>query len=316
MRICLVYDCLFPWTVGGAERWYRGLAEELIRAGHEVTYLTRRQWGRDEKPFVPGIRVVAVSAGGALYDAEGRRRVVPPIRFGLGVLRHLLRNRDRYDAVHSGAFPYFALLGARIALAGRRTPIGVDWFEVWSHEYWREYLGRFAGELGYRVQRVCVRLSTRAFVFSDLHAQRLLREGVPALPIKLSGLYAGPLEPPPHAGEGERAPLVVFAGRHIPEKRAELVPGAVAAARERIPGLQGLVLGDGPGRPGVRDAVRAAGAEDYVDVPGFVPNGEVTAALRRATCHVLPSVREGYGLVVIEAASHGTPSVVIAGADN
>ncbi len=29
MRICIVYDCLFPWTYGGAERWYRNLAERL-----------------------------------------------------------------------------------------------------------------------------------------------------------------------------------------------------------------------------------------------------------------------------------------------
>ena len=33
-------------------------------------------------------------------------------------------------------------------------------------------------------------------------------------------------------------------------------------------------------------------------------------------CLVLPSRREGYGLVVIEAAAHGTPSIVVAGADN
>ncbi len=44
MRICLIYDCLFPYTVGGAERWYRDLAERLAAAGHEVTYLTLRQW--------------------------------------------------------------------------------------------------------------------------------------------------------------------------------------------------------------------------------------------------------------------------------
>ena len=29
MRICVVYDCLYPYTVGGAERWYRALAERL-----------------------------------------------------------------------------------------------------------------------------------------------------------------------------------------------------------------------------------------------------------------------------------------------
>ena len=46
MRICLIYDCLYPHTVGGAERWYRGLAERLVGEGHEVTYVTLRQWPR------------------------------------------------------------------------------------------------------------------------------------------------------------------------------------------------------------------------------------------------------------------------------
>jgi len=42
----------------------------------------------------------------------------------------------------------------------------------------------------------------------------------------------------------------------------------------------------------------------------------VASALAKALCMVLPSRREGYGLVVVEAASHGTPSVVVAGEDN
>ena len=46
LRICLVYDCLFPYTVGGAERWYRNLGERLAADGHEVSYLTLRQWDR------------------------------------------------------------------------------------------------------------------------------------------------------------------------------------------------------------------------------------------------------------------------------
>jgi glycosyltransferase involved in cell wall biosynthesis len=38
--------------------------------------------------------------------------------------------------------------------------------------------------------------------------------------------------------------------------------------------------------------------------------------LRRALCLVLPSRREGYGMVVIEASSQGTPSVVVRDPDN
>jgi glycosyltransferase involved in cell wall biosynthesis len=47
-----------------------------------------------------------------------------------------------------------------------------------------------------------------------------------------------------------------------------------------------------------------------------VPAERVDAALRRALCLLAPSRREGYGLVVVEAAAAGTPSVVVAGPDN
>ncbi len=38
--------------------------------------------------------------------------------------------------------------------------------------------------------------------------------------------------------------------------------------------------------------------------------------MRRALCLLHPSSREGYGLVVVEAAAHGTPAIVVAGPDN
>lgn len=313
MRVCLAYDCLYPYTVGGAERWYRNLAAEMVGAGHEVTYLTRRQWSPGEQPDVPGVRVVVVSPEDELYVGD-RRRIGPPLRFGAGVLRHLARNRSRYDAVHLCSFPYFSLLGARVALAGTDVPIGVDWFEVWSRDYWDDYLGRVGGAIGDAVQRLCVRATPLAYAFSELHRRRLTERGLPRPAIRLGGLYAGPLEPRPQAGD--RQPLAVFAGRHIPEKQAELVPGAVAAARARVPGLRAVVLGDGPMRSRVLEAIAKAGAQDFVEAPGFVSASEVEDALGRATCHLLPSSREGYGLVVIEAAALGTPTVALAGPDN
>ena len=170
MRICLAYDCLYPWTVGGAERWFRGLAEALVAEGHEVTYLTRRQWGPGEEPRIPGVRVVAVSRADALYAGEGNRLVAPPLRFGRGVLGHLLRHGRDYDVVHMGAFPYFSVLAAGLA---RTRPLFVDWFEVWSGEYWRGYLGGPGGLAGWAIQRACARVPQQAFTFSELHAARL-----------------------------------------------------------------------------------------------------------------------------------------------
>jgi hypothetical protein len=42
VRVCIVYDCLYPYTIGGAERRYRSLAERVVSRGHEFTFRTRR----------------------------------------------------------------------------------------------------------------------------------------------------------------------------------------------------------------------------------------------------------------------------------
>jgi glycosyltransferase involved in cell wall biosynthesis len=83
-----------------------------------------------------------------------------------------------------------------------------------------------------------------------------------------------------------------------------------------VPDLEGLILGDGPKREAVLAAIAEQDLEGIVRAPGFVEPEEVDAALERATCLLLPSAREGYGLVVIEAAAAGTPSVLAAGPDN
>jgi glycosyltransferase involved in cell wall biosynthesis len=314
MRICIVYDCLFPHTVGGAERVYAGLAERLAADGHEVTYLTLRQWERGERPRVaPAVRVVTVGPRMGLYVAGGRRRIAPPLVFGAGVLWHLLRNGRRYDVVHTAAFPYFSLLAAGAArrLGGYR--LVVDWFEVWSRAYWREYLGRAGGAVGYAVQRLCARLPQRAFCFSRLHAARLRDEGMGGEVTVLQGAYAGSLDPP--VARPAQA-VVVFAGRLIPEKRVLLAVAAFARAAARIEGLRGEFYGRGPEYDELLRAIEAHGVGGVASAPGFVESEQIDAALTRALCMLSTSRREGYGMVVVEAAARATPSVVVAGEDN
>jgi glycosyltransferase involved in cell wall biosynthesis len=310
--ICLVYDCLYPHTVGGAERWYRNLALRLAEGGHDVTYLTMRQWDEADPPQLPGVRVVAVSPRMHLY-AKGKRRVAPPLVFGLGVFRHLALNGSRYDVVHTASFPYFSLLAAGVLRRAKRYRLVVDWHEVWTPEYWREYLGSL-GSFGFRIQRRCVRLQQEAFCFSRLHAERLKGEGVGGGVTVLRGQYEGPVGPPGETALG--APVVVFAGRHIPEKQVPSLVPAVAFARKAIPDLRCEIYGDGPDRDDVLRLVAANELEEAIDVPGFVAQARIDAALAGASCLVLPSRREGYGLVVVEALARGTPVVVVAGPDN
>jgi glycosyltransferase involved in cell wall biosynthesis len=309
-RACLVYDCLYPYTVGGAERWYRALAERLAVEGYEVTYLTLRQWDEGDEPNIPRVRIVAAGPRSDLY-VDGRRRIGPALRFGLGVLRHLLRDGRRYDVVHSGSSPFFPLLAAGLARRGRYRLL-VDWIEVWTLGYWRSYLGWLKGTIAWAIQRFATRVGERAFCFSRLHERRLLAEGFRG-PVEVIGVYTGPLDrPKPEPAE----PVVVFVGRHIPEKGVLALPPALARARETFPELRAEILGDGPLRTELERLVAEAGLHGAVALPGFVPEDHVRNTIRRGLCLALPSTREGYGLVVVEAASQGVPSVVVQSPDN
>ncbi len=312
MRICLIYDSLQPYRIGGAERWYFGLAERLAGAGHQVTYVTMRQWPKGEAGRHPTAEVVAVGPMMANYRPGGGRTILPPILFGLGVLVYLLRHGRRYDVVHTSSFPYFSLLAAALVrpLGGYR--ITVDWFEFWSRAYWRGYLG-WLGWIGWTVQSLCLRVRQHAFCLAELTAERLRRRRVHGPVEVLKGVYAGGETPRLRTGAD---PLVLFAARLIPEKRLPLALEAIDLARRDIPELKAAVFGRGPDWSAGAALIAARNLGDAVTMADFVDREVLEQSMARALCLLHPSQREGYGLVVVEAAAFGTPSILVAGEDN
>ena len=286
MRICLVYDCLFPWTVGGAERWYRNLAERLAADGHDVTYLTLRQW--DRGAIRGELRACASSPPGRgwrLYGADGNRRVAPPLRFGRGVLWHLLRHGRYYDVVHTASFPYFSLLAAGAAAAAcTATASSSTGTRSGRATYWREYLGRAGGRVGCAragavparpAARVLLRPADRAPAARGGAARR--RDG--------AARASTPGRSTPRRARRRPSRVVVFAGRHIPEKRAPAVVPAVGAGARARPGAARRDLRRRPGAPGGARGDRAlGGSEDVVAAPGFVATEEVEHDAARARC--------------------------------
>ncbi len=307
LAICIVYDRLYPASIGGAERWYRLLAERLAQDGHHVTYLTSAHWEAPQTPTILGVRVVTLLPQAKIYR-NGRRGMTPILAFGLAVGLHLLRHGRDYDVVHTSA-----MLSTTALLAGWLAPRGgyrlvLDWWEIWTRRYWREYLGPAAGTVGWLLQRQVARQRHQPVAYSQLHANRLRRfrpgEDVPIL--------RGLLDETWTVDNATPAPqFVVSAGRLIPEKQVTAFPPAVAIARERLPALRAVIFGAGPDAESVRRAAEMAGLDSAIDLPGFVSDAVLRDTLRRALCLILLSRREGYGLIVAEAAALGVPSVVL-----
>jgi glycosyltransferase involved in cell wall biosynthesis len=104
-------------------------------------------------------------------------------------------------------------------------------------------------------------------------------------------------------------PLVVTVGRLVPVKRFEWYIDAMTKLRAEYPDLQAVVVGEGYERPALEARVRAAGAEEWLTLPGRLGDQELVDLYRRAWLVVSTSVREGWGMTLTEAGACGTPAV-------
>ncbi|MFH8250752.1 glycosyltransferase family 4 protein [Microbacterium sp. B2969] len=308
--IAVAYDCLFPYTTGGGERQYRAFAEELVKNGRRVDYLTARQWTGAEPEAAP-FDIVSVSGPLDLYDAAGVRRSAAALTYAWGLFRTLIRRRRSYDAIIVSGLPVLNVFAARAALLGSPTRVVVDYLEVWGRAQWREYAGGLMGTVAWVLQRLAVALTPAATCHSQLTAGRLRSEGLRGELLVSPGLIHSVTDPGP--SPATRPPFALYAGRHIPDKRVEVLPAAIERARTEIPDLELVILGEGPSTPAVK---AAADDREWIWMPGFVSQAQLDELMGGAACLVNPSRREGYGLVVVEASAHGTPVVLAADEGN
>lgn len=305
--LAIAYDCLFPYTTGGGERLYRAYAEIGTERGRQVDYLTAVQW--DAEPAPEAFRIVPVTGRLRLYDGQGVRRTPAALAYAWGLFRGLRARRRDYDAVIVSGLPILNVFAARAALAGTGTRVVVDYLEVWGRRQWVEYAGALTGTVAWVLQRAAIAMTPVATCHSQLTARQLRAEGLRGRLLVSPGLIEG--QSPHGLSAASSPPYVLYAGRHIPDKQVEALPAAVALARRTIPELHLVVLGSGPSTPVIEAEVARVDGWDWTSLPGFVSEEQLDGFMAQASCLANPSRREGYGLVVVEASAHGTPTVLV-----
>jgi glycosyltransferase involved in cell wall biosynthesis len=107
----------------------------------------------------------------------------------------------------------------------------------------------------------------------------------------------------------DRAELVLFVGRLDCAKGILELLDAFASLTSCRPNLRLAYVGDGPGAEQLRSKTIGLGLEDRVSLAGACPSQKVARWLAAANVLALPSYREGYPNVVIEALSCGRPVI-------
>jgi glycosyltransferase involved in cell wall biosynthesis len=312
LSILLLYDCIYPGSVGGVEHRNYELARALAARGHKVTLAGFADGG--DSP-APGVSFLPLGPRGRLYGAAGKRSTGQALRFAAKVARMDL---SPYDLVETANIPYVHLFPLALRCRLAEKPLVVTWYEYWGR-YWREYLGPIRWLPYAAIERLAVPLGKKAIADSRLAADRVqARRGgeVPVVPVGIPiDAIRRAADEPAEPGT-EPAPPLIYAGRLLREKRVDLLLEAVALlapARSdpsAPPNPLLAILGTGPERERLEELARALGIAERVRFLGHLPtNADVWRALGRAKVAVQPSSREGFGLFPLEAMAAGLPVV-------
>ncbi len=111
-----------------------------------------------------------------------------------------------------------------------------------------------------------------------------------------------------HNAESSRF-TVLFVGRLYRRKRVEVLMGAAAALREQIPGLEVRIVGNGPCAAPLHELSRKLRLDRTVTWLGDISRAQLAHEYNRAAAFCLPSVQEGFGIVLLEAMAAAKPIV-------
>ncbi|SAK69785.1 glycosyltransferase family 4 protein [Caballeronia ptereochthonis] len=109
--------------------------------------------------------------------------------------------------------------------------------------------------------------------------------------------------------EGNK-PVFLFVGRLSAEKGIDTLVEAFKMLKERVQDAELRIVGTGPLGDQLKEQVADTGLQDSVKFLGSLQDEPLSREYFSATCMVLPSLREPWGLVTNEALSHGCPVIV------
>lgn len=274
---------------GGSEVYVESIAKALAVAGHDVTILCAAHGNAPTDEMLDGVR----------FRRHGSKLGVYPQVF----LRQLLRRLGRFDVVVDvqNGIPFASTLTGR-------TPVVVLVHHV-HREQWPVVYGPVRSRIGWWLEsRFAPRVYRGSRYVAVSHATRdeLVQLGVRIDDIAVvhNGCERPVLDPTP-----AEHPRILVLGRLVPHKRVEHVLEAAASLRARHPDLRICVVGDGWWAPELSAAAADLGVSDLVEFTGFADEATKHTELSRAWVLALPSLKEGWGLVVMEAAGYAVPTV-------
>jgi glycosyltransferase involved in cell wall biosynthesis len=283
---------------GGIEMFNRLLVRAFLELGRERGFAVRslilNDWEEDvDDRYIP--------RGAECPKGYSRRKLL----FAAAALRSALSWLP--DLVVFGHIHF-----ARLAqLVEWLSPASRHWYVVYGIEVWRP--------LPLAIRQASAK-AERILSISDFTRRELARNGGPdvervdLLPCALDPVWQNQHAPRPTdtAQVADGPPTLLTVARLDAAERykgVDTMLRALPAVVAAFPDVRYEVVGDGDDRPRLERLVRELGLSERVHFRGRLGAEDLATAYRNCTVYVMPSSHEGFGIVFLEAALFGKPSI-------
>jgi len=281
------WRCWFNPEMGGAEVFTREVAKRWVKAGHEVTLFTSEFPDCKKEEISEGVRIVRAGGKYSVYWRAKEYYRKSLSKDGYDVL---------IDEINTRPFltPKFVNGGEKI----------IALIHQLAREYWFYEMHFPLSFIGYHfLEKKWLRNYTGipTVTVSESTKRDLLGLGFKEVFVVPEGLNFEPLKEVP---EKESYPVVAYVGRLKRAKRPDHAVKAFKIVKEKISEAELWIIGDGYFKKKLEKLV-CNGVKFF----SGLSNECRRELVKRAWILVNPSVREGFGLNIIEANALGTPCI-------
>jgi len=292
MRILIVSDFFVPHYPGGGERRYFEIGKRLIERGWEVDLVCMKIKGVKEKEDINGIKVHHI---GPVIDDPPKRSLINFAHFILAVIFWILGHD--YDIID--AQTYAPLLPAFIASRIKGTPMIATIHDV-SSTYPDQWVQ--SSKLAKVAEKILLRLPFDRIITVSNTTREALVKDYGTDPRKVEVIHNGVDLSFIDSIRASKVPgTLIFVGRLAPHKHVDHLLKIVKELKGEIPNLKLKIVGDGVEKNRLLKLVKDYKIEDRVSFYMNLKYSDVIYQMKKSSILVLPSTREGFGMVLAEA---------------
>ncbi|MBM3255078.1 MAG: glycosyltransferase family 4 protein [Candidatus Omnitrophica bacterium] len=306
MKIAYIYDVIYPYVKGGAERSFWELAKRLSKR-NEVHLFGMKSWEGPADFIKEGVHIHGIGKSRKLYSKSGIRNIREALSFSLSILPALFK--ERFDLIDCNAFPYLPYFPVKLYSLWSKTALVITWQEVWDR-YWYGYAGCLKGLIGRIIERMVIITSGYIIAHSQKTKDALYKCGFRGKGVKIIWHGVG-LEQIQDIPPAEDKADLIFAGRLIKDKNVDMLITALALIKKELPDISCFIIGEGPQKEKLISQSQGLGLKGQVHFKGFMEYEHIISQMKSAKIFVFPSTREGFGMVALEAMAAGLPVITV-----